>query len=125
MHDCNPVRGPRAFRSRPNKPVRATDSQVTVAGPGRILVTGPLTFQTARRVSAAGVACFVRDGSPAMVVDCAQVSHADSAGLAVLIEWRRWANQHGCQLQFANLPAQISAIAHLSEVAELLVDAAA
>jgi hypothetical protein len=43
----------------------------------------------------------------------------------VLIEWRRWAHQHGRHLKFTNLPAQISAIAHLSEVSEVLADAVA
>ena len=96
-----------------------------MAGPGRILVTGPLTFQTARHMCDAGIACFAHDGSTTIVVDCAQVAPADSAGIAVLIEWRRWARQHGCQLRFADLPPQISAIAHLSEVSPLLADAAA
>ena len=100
-------------------------AQVTIASPGRILVSSPLTFQTARGVCEAGVECFVSDGSTQLVVDCAGVERGDSAGLAVLIEWRRWAHQHGRQLKFVNLPGQISAIAHLSEVSEVLDDAAA
>jgi phospholipid transport system transporter-binding protein len=98
---------------------------VTIAAPGRILVGSPLTFHTARRACEAGIECFTRDGSSQIVVDCAGATPADSAGLAVLIEWRRWATQHGCHLTFANLPVQISAIAHLSEVTAVLADAAA
>jgi phospholipid transport system transporter-binding protein len=101
------------------------DAQVSEAGPGRIVVIGPLTFQTARIVSAAGVESFGRDASPMIVVDCTGVTQGDSAGLAVLIEWRRWAHKQGRQLRFVNLPAQICAIAALSEVRELLADAAA
>ena len=100
-------------------------SQVSLSAPGRITVSAALTFATARRVYEDGIACFVRDGSAAFEVDCAGVPTADSAGLAVLIEWRRWSRQHGCHLKFVNLPAQINAIAHLSEVSELLADAAA
>jgi phospholipid transport system transporter-binding protein len=99
--------------------------QVAVASPGCVTVTSAMTFETARRVCEAGVACFESDGSATIVVDCATVPHADSAGLAVLIEWRRWAHLHGRHLKFANLPAQISAIAHLSEVSEVLADAVA
>ena len=99
--------------------------KVTITAPGRILVAEPLTFETARRVCEAGLACFARDGSSLIVVDCAGVSQADSAGLAVVIEWRRWAHKHGRHLKFENLPAQITAIARLSEVSELLADAAA
>ena len=101
------------------------DPQVSIASPGHITVSSPLTFETARRVCEAGVACFVSDGSPTIVVDCAAVPNADSAGLAVLIEWRRWAHQQGRHLKFTNLPKQISAIAHLSEVSEVLADAVA
>lgn len=101
------------------------DPQVSLTAPGRIAVHSALTFQTARRICAAGIACFVQDGSPALVVDCAGVTGADSAGLAVLIEWRRWARQQGRHLTFANLPEAIKAIAHLSEVTAVLADAAA
>jgi phospholipid transport system transporter-binding protein len=100
-------------------------AQVTVTAPGHVVVSSALTFATARRVCAAGIECFIRDGSPQIVVDCAAAAPADSAGLAVLIEWRRWATQHGRHLKFANLPVQINAIAHLSEVTEVLADAAA
>jgi phospholipid transport system transporter-binding protein len=100
-----------------------TDHGVTLTAPGRVTVSSPLTFQTARSVSDAGIECFASDASPVIVVDCAGVPNADSAGLAVLIEWRRWAHQRGRHLRFENLPAQISAIARLSEVSEVLTDA--
>ena len=102
-----------------------SDPQVSVAAPGRIAISSALTFQTARGVCAAGIECFVRDGSASLVVDCAGVPNADSAGLAVLVEWRRWARQQGRHLKFVNLPAQICAIAHLSEASAVLADAAA
>jgi phospholipid transport system transporter-binding protein len=105
--------------------VNGDEAQVTVTAPGRVEVHGPMTFRTASRVCAAGIECLSRDASPAVVVDCATVAPADSAGLAVLIEWRRWALRRGHHLTFVNLPAQISAIAHLSEVSALLDDAAA
>lgn len=97
---------------------------MSIAAPGCVTVSAPLTFETAQRVCEAGVACFTSDGSPTIVVDCATVPNADSAGLAVLIEWRRWAHRQQRHLKFINLPAQISAIAHLSEVSEVLADAA-
>jgi phospholipid transport system transporter-binding protein len=105
--------------------VKPVDPQVSSAAPGRIAVGSALTFATARRVFEAGVACFLRDGGALLTVDCAAVPNADSAGLAVLIEWRRWARQQGRDLNFVNLPAQITAIARLSEVSELLADKAA
>jgi phospholipid transport system transporter-binding protein len=105
--------------------VSEVEPQITQAGPARFLVTGPMTFQTARRLCEAGIWAFIRDASPMIVVDCAGVTHADSAGLAVLIEWRRWSHLQGRHLQFASLPTTINAIAQLSEVSELLADAVA
>jgi phospholipid transport system transporter-binding protein len=105
--------------------VSEASTLVTTAAPGHVVVNSPLTFATARRACAAGIECFTRDGGAQLVVDCTGASPADSAGLAVLIEWRRWATQHGRHLTFANMPVQISAIAHLSEVTEVLADAAA
>jgi phospholipid transport system transporter-binding protein len=105
--------------------VKRPDVKVEVTAPGKIAVNSPMTFQDAPRLCAAGIACFIRDGSPLMVVDCAGVTQADSSGLAVLIEWRRWAHQQGRHLKFVNLPAQVSAIAHLSEVSEVLADSVA
>lgn len=99
--------------------------EVSVSAPGVVTVSGALTFESARRVYEAGIECFGRDDSPTLAVDCAAVAKADSAGLAVLIEWRRWIREHGRHLKFVNLPAQINAIAHLSEVSELLADASA
>jgi phospholipid transport system transporter-binding protein len=101
------------------------DPQVSITAPGHISVSAALTFETASRVCEAGVNCFVSDGSPTIVVDCSAVPNADSAGLALLIEWRRWAHQHGRHMKFTNVPTQITAIAHLSEVSEVLADAVA
>ena len=89
------------------------------------MVGAALNFATAQRAYETGIACFIRDGSASLAIDCAQVASADSAGLAVLIEWRRWCRQRGRHLKFVNLPAQINAIARLSEVTEVLADAAA
>jgi phospholipid transport system transporter-binding protein len=105
--------------------VSRTKPQVVIEAPGRLVVSSPLTFKTARRVYEAGLKCISRDGSPLIVVDFAGVPNADSAGLAVLIEWRRRAWLRGQRLNFANLPTQVSAIAKLSEVSELLEDVAA
>lgn len=103
----------------------AAQAQVSSPASGHVSVAGELTFATARGTCEAGIACFGRDAAQQIVVDCQGVSRADSAGLAVLIEWRRWSREHGRHLTFVNLPAQISAIARLSEVTEVLADTAA
>jgi len=58
-------------------------------------------------------------------VDFAGVTDGDSAGLALLIEWLRVAKESGSKLQFANVPGQITALARISEVDDLLFPATA
>jgi phospholipid transport system transporter-binding protein len=53
-------------------------------------------------------------------VDLSSVTHADSAGLALLIEWVKWAREQHREIRFFELPKQIRAIAHICEVEELL-----
>ena len=53
-------------------------------------------------------------------VDFVGVGESDSAGLALLIEWLRAARQSGRKIHFANVPAQIEALARISEVEDLI-----
>ena len=54
-------------------------------------------------------------------IDLGGVAESDSAGLALLLEWLRVARQRKQRVHFANLPAQIAALARISEVEELLL----
>jgi phospholipid transport system transporter-binding protein len=53
-------------------------------------------------------------------VDLGGVSEGDSAGLALLLEWLRIARHRQQTIDFVNLPAQVAALARISEVEELL-----
>ncbi|MDP7537006.1 MAG: STAS domain-containing protein [Methylococcales bacterium] len=53
-------------------------------------------------------------------VDFAPVTIADSAGLALLVEWQKKATRKNITLQFKNLPQQIKALARLVEVNDLI-----
>jgi phospholipid transport system transporter-binding protein len=90
---------------------------------GRIVVTGELTFATARDARQVGV--LVLEGSRAdrLVVDCSGVTRADSAGLAVLLDWLAWGKRKSRVIALENLPASLVAIAKISEVDELLTAA--
>lgn len=59
-------------------------------------------------------------GSTALEIDLERVTHADSAGLAVLLEWLSWARRQGHSLRFVHLPAQLLAVARISELEDLL-----
>jgi len=94
--------------------------QIGESAPGRVTVSGELTFATAREARQLGL--LVLDGTRAdhIVVDCAGVKRADSAGLAVLLDWLAWSRRRSRPLTFENLPASLVAIAKISEVDELL-----
>ncbi len=64
---------------------------VTIAAPGRIAVGSAADLPDGAPRVRGRHRLFHARRQPALVVDCAGVPNADSAGLAVLIEWRRWA----------------------------------
>jgi phospholipid transport system transporter-binding protein len=102
------------------EPARNAGVQIGESAPGRIAVSGELTFATAREARQLGL--LVLDGSRAdrIVVDCSGVKRADSAGLAVLLDWLAWSRRRSRPLTLENLPASLVAIARISEVDELL-----
>lgn len=87
-------------------------------GGGRFTLRGEMTFATARAVLEHSTALF-RDVA-VIKVDLSGVTQADSAGLALLIEWVSWARQAQREMRFFEIPKQIRAIARISEVEDLL-----
>jgi phospholipid transport system transporter-binding protein len=87
---------------------------------GRIVVTGELTFATARDARELGVLVLESSRAERLVIDCAAVSRADSAGLAVLLDWLAWGRRHSRPMALENLPPSLIAIARISEVDGLL-----
>jgi phospholipid transport system transporter-binding protein len=51
------------------------------------------------------------------------VQSGDSAGIAVLIEWLATAQARGTTLRYENVPAQMLAIARISDLEDLLLNA--
>lgn len=47
---------------------------------------------------------------PFLRIDLSGVRHADSAGVALLVEWLRLVRSHRHELVFTNIPAQMQAI---------------
>lgn len=87
-------------------------------GGGRFRVSGVLDASTAREVLEQSESRFAQ--SKEIDVDLGGVGESDSAGLALLIEWLRIARQGGQAIRFANVPAQIEALARISEVEDLI-----
>ena len=86
--------------------------------PGRFVLSGAFGYATARRILEEGSAAF--ESHESVVVDLSGVTQADSAGLAVLLEWVTWAHREGREIRFQQMPKAIRAIARISEVEGLL-----
>jgi phospholipid transport system transporter-binding protein len=93
---------------------------ISEPAPGRIVVSGELTFATARDARRVGTLVLEGSGASSLVIDCAGVTRADSAGLAVVLDWLAWARRKARPVRLENLPAALVAIARISEVDGLL-----
>jgi len=100
-------------------------ARVSISEPtsGRVVVTGELTFGTAREARQIGILVLESSRAERIVVDCSAVSRADSAGLAVLLDWLAWGRRRSKPLSLQHLPASLIAIARISEVDGLLTAA--
>jgi phospholipid transport system transporter-binding protein len=87
-------------------------------GSGRFRVSGVLDATTVAELLKQSKDRF--SALDRLEVDLAGVSDGDSSGLALLIEWLRQAKESKRQINFSNVPGQISALARISEVDELL-----
>lgn len=95
-----------------------TPASLVMNAPGQLSVTGPMVFATAGDLLAASRSLLV--SSAPVTINLATVTDADSAGLALLLEWLRWGRAEGRSTAFAALPEKLLAIARLSDVDGLL-----
>lgn len=100
-------------------------ARVSISEPtsGRVVVSGELTFGSAREARQIGILVLESSRAERIVVDCSAVSRSDSAGLAVLLDWLAWGRRRSKPLSLQNLPASLIAIARISEVDGLLTAA--
>jgi phospholipid transport system transporter-binding protein len=101
------------------KPSTQGPASLEVLGNGRFKVRGPLDAETVTGLLERSEEAF--RGATSLEIDLGGVPEGDSAGLALLIEWIRRARKQKQQLQYKNLPAQLAALARISQVDELLV----
>ena len=86
---------------------------------GRFRISGELTFATVTPLLAESRGLFAGAGH-SIEVDLSRVERADSAGLALLIEWMRQARNQEQSIRFFNLPEQLMAIASASDLDGIL-----
>lgn len=93
---------------------------ISTEEPGHYKLVGELSFNSALMALEKTSDIFVSPMAK-MVFDLAQVTKADSAGLALLLEWLRLASLSGAELHYVNLPRQLLAMAHVAGVDEILI----
>lgn len=88
------------------------------AGKDRFALSGPLTFDSVPSLLDVGFRLFKERTS--VTLDLGEVTRADSAGLALMVEWIREANQRNATIHFENIPSQMLAIARTSRLEHVL-----
>lgn len=81
--------------------------------------TGHLDISTVAPLHAQALARHRRGQLPE-IIDLVEVSRADSAGLALLLELAAWARASDRELTFTNPPESLRVLAELSHADELL-----
>lgn len=97
-----------------------SDAKLEVQDGGSYRVSGVLDAVTAPRLLRESAERF-RAADDELQIDLGGVQESDSAGLALLLEWLRVAKQRNQRVRFANVPAQLLALARISEVEELIL----
>jgi len=80
---------------------------------------GALTFATATQALKQTAGLF-KDGGTTLCFDLAGIERADSAGMALLVEWLRLAQEADIRLRYARPPEHLQAMARVSGLAECL-----
>lgn len=85
---------------------------------GCFRICGELTFETVPRLWRSSQGLF--ENCEQVVMDLSQVSRADSAGLALLIDWTRQARKSDQEVSLIHMPKQILDIVRVSGLDNVL-----
>ena len=85
---------------------------------GIFCIRGELTFDTVATLLEQSKKLFADHEE--IMIDLAQVTHSNSAGLALLLEWLSQNKTSGTTIQFKNIPVALSSIADLYNVSAFL-----
>ncbi len=81
-------------------------------GPRHFVIDGNLTFATIDKQTIKSFS-FLKAASE-ITIDLGRVTSTDSAGLALMIEWIKYARHNRTQIRFKNIPEQLLNLAKLS-----------
>jgi ABC-type transporter Mla MlaB component len=100
----------------------AAEGVFVAVSPDVFRLEAPLTLLTAAALRNRGLTLIGAAGST-LTFDLGAVPEVDSAGLALLIDWLASATARSCQLRYVKPGKTLLALARLSEVEPLLIEA--
>jgi phospholipid transport system transporter-binding protein len=104
--------------ARPMSP--PSNFAIRATAPDRLEASGAMSFDNAGQALVSGLA-LIPNGRKC-TVDLSRVTEADSAGLAVLVEWLATARKRGTQIYYEGIPSQLLALARISDLEDILTD---
>ena len=98
-----------------------TAASLDISGAGQWRLTGVLDFDAVPGLADKGARLIARMApADSVEIDLAGVESANSAGLALLLEWLDLAGQRGVHLTYRHLPESLRRIAAFSNLHDLL-----
>ncbi len=95
-----------------------TEAKIDKEEDSRFRISGDMTFATTRKLLADSKALF--ETTKNVNLNLADVDHADSAGLALLLEWIAEAKQMGGEISIEGMPESLLAIAKMCQMEDTL-----
>lgn len=87
-------------------------------------LSGDLVFLTVQPLLEQSLALLEGFQGQDVVIDCAATGKMDSAGIALLMEWKRWCYRHKKTCHFQNLPDQARSLIEATGVDSILLEPA-
>ena len=93
---------------------------MTFTGDGRLGIRGDLSFASVPDLWQQSKRLFTIIDQDHLELDLTEIRKVDSAGLALLVAWARWAHIQTKSLRFHNIPAQLQTLARANNLNTLL-----
>ncbi|MFL6649064.1 MAG: lipid asymmetry maintenance protein MlaB [Sulfurifustis sp.] len=101
------------------RPAPAAESAAVTRSDGMLSASGSLTFETVPGLLDQ-TQKWLQEPGGAITVDLKGVTRADSAGLALLVEWLRLARLKNRPLTFSNVPDQVCSLIRVNSLGHAL-----
>lgn len=97
------------------------NNQATIASQesGGFTLKGILDLSSVSELWSQSAELFANSGNN-VTINLGEIERADSAGLALLVSWKRWAKTNNKSMAFTQVPDQVAALADTNNLAAFL-----